>query len=103
MLLKWIPNIVWSRSSHQRCSIKKGILENSPEVTRKHLYWRDCNFIKKVTLAQVFSCELCKSFKNTFFTEYLRATVSVGRTSATQFSYRFTARKIEIILVNVNK
>ena len=26
-----------------------------------------CNFIKKVTLAQVFSCEFCKFFKNIFF------------------------------------
>ena len=25
-----------------------------------------CNFIKKETLAQVFSCEFCKIFKNTF-------------------------------------
>ena len=28
-------------------------------------------FIKKETLAQVFSCELCEIFKNTFFTEHL--------------------------------
>ena len=26
-----------------------------------------CNFIKKETLAQVFSCEFYKNFKNTFF------------------------------------
>ena len=26
-----------------------------------------CNFIKKETLAQVFSCELCEIFKSTFF------------------------------------
>ena len=31
-----------------------------------------CNFIKKETLAQVFSCEFCKISKNTFFTEHLR-------------------------------
>ena len=30
-----------------------------------------CNFIKKGSLAQVFSCEFCKSFKNTFFIEHL--------------------------------
>ena len=34
------------------------------------------NFIKKETLAQMSSCELCKIFKNTFFTEHLRATPS---------------------------
>ena len=27
----------------------------------------DCSVIKKETLAQVFSCEFCKIFKNTFF------------------------------------
>ena len=26
----------------------------------------NCNFIKKETLAQVFSCEFCEIFKNTF-------------------------------------
>ena len=33
-----------------------------------------CNFIKKDTLAQVFSYEFCEIFKNTFFTEHVRAT-----------------------------
>ena len=51
------------------CSMKKGVLikkrvtnktpvPESPEV---------CNFIKKETLAQVFSCEFCEISKNTFF------------------------------------
>ena len=35
-----------------------------------------CNFIKKVTLAQVFSWELCEISKNTFFTEHLWTTAS---------------------------
>ena len=30
-----------------------------------------CNFIKKETLAQVLSCELCEISKNTFFTNCL--------------------------------
>ena len=34
------------------------------------------NFIKKEALAQVFSCEICEIFKNTFFTEYLWTTAS---------------------------
>ena len=33
-----------------------------------------CNFIKKETLAQVFSCEFSEIFKNTFFTEHLQTT-----------------------------
>ena len=38
-----------------------------------------CNFIKKETLAQVFSCEFCDIFKKTFFTEHLWATASIDR------------------------
>ena len=40
------------RSSHRRCSVKKGVLE-------------------KETLAQLFSCEICKISKNRFFIEHL--------------------------------
>ena len=32
------------------------------------------NFIKKETLAQVFSCEFYEIFKSIFFTEHLRTT-----------------------------
>ena len=39
-----------------------------------------CNFIKKETLAQVFSCEFCEIFKNTFSTEHLWTTASVMKT-----------------------
>ena len=35
-----------------------------------------CNFFKKETLAQVFSCEFCEIFKNTCFTELLWTTDS---------------------------
>ena len=35
-----------------------------------------CNFIKKQTLAQVFSCEFYEICKNTFFTEHLWAIAS---------------------------
>ena len=36
-----------------------------------------CNFIKKETLAQVFSCEFCEISKNTFFVEHLWTAASV--------------------------
>ena len=36
-----------------------------------------CNFLKKETLAPVFSCEFCEISKNIFFTEHLRTTASV--------------------------
>ena len=38
----------------------KSILQNSQENASA------CNFIKKETLAQVFSCEFCEISKNTF-------------------------------------
>ena len=34
------------------------------------------NIIQKQTLTQVFSCDFCEIFKNTFFIEHLRATAS---------------------------
>ena len=43
-----------------------------------------CNFTKKETLAQVFSCELREISKNTFFTEHLSTTASVHRLNATK-------------------
>ena len=36
-----------------------------------------CNFIKKETLAQTFSCEFCEISKNTFFTKPLWATACI--------------------------
>ena len=34
------------------------------------------NYIKKDTLTQVFSCEICEIFKNTYFEELIRTTAS---------------------------
>ena len=53
----------------QRCSVKNLLLEISQKFTGKQV--QACNFIKRETLAQVFSCEFCKISKNTFFTEHL--------------------------------
>ena len=35
-----------------------------------------CNFVKKEALAQVFSCDFCEVFRNTFFTEHLWTTAT---------------------------
>ena len=59
--------------------MKKDILKNFPEFTGKHLCQSPCNFIKKETLAHVFSREFCEIFKNTFLTEP-RATASAAVT-----------------------
>ena len=72
-------------SSRRRCSLKNVVLKNSIKFTGKNLCQSlffnkvSCaagNFIKKETLAQVFSCEFCKIFKNNFFTEDFRETAS---------------------------
>ena len=52
--------------------MKKDVLRNFAKFTGKHL----CNFIKKETMAQMFSCEFCEVSKNTFFTEHLWTTAS---------------------------
>ena len=58
---------------------KKGVLINFAKFTGKHrcqnfslnkvagLRPEACKFIKKETLAQVFSCEFCEIYKNTFY------------------------------------
>ena len=40
------------------------------------------DLIKKEALAQVFSCEFCEIFKNTFFTEHVWATAFEDTISA---------------------
>ena len=59
------------------------ILQNSQENTCAtasfviKLQASACNFIKKETLARVFSFDFCEISKNTSFTEHLRATTSI--------------------------
>ena len=60
----------------QMCSVKKLFLEFS-QISQENTCARvsflikmqayACNFIKKETLAQVFSCEICEISKNIFF------------------------------------
>ena len=59
----------WSEAVTRKFSVKKvflEILQNLKENTCARV-----SFFKKETLAQVFSGEFCKIFKNTFFTEHL--------------------------------
>ena len=65
-----------SRSSHQR-RLKIGVLRNFAKSTGKYLCQSlFLNFIKKETLTQVFFCDFCEIFKNTFLTEHLRPTAT---------------------------
>ena len=57
------------------------------------------NFIKKETLAKVFSSEFCEVFKSTFFTEHLRTTASVLWQDISILDYTAWA-KINIILID---
>ena len=59
--------------------MRKGGLGNFTKLTGKHLCQsllfnkvadlkpEACNFIKKETVAQVFSCEFCEIYKNIFY------------------------------------
>ena len=58
------------------CSVKNAFLEIS-QNSQKNAYAR-VSFLKKVTLAQVFSCEFCEIFKNIFFYRTPRVAVSVN-------------------------
>ena len=68
------------RSSRPEVFCKNGVLRNFAKFTGKHLCQSlffnkvaggACNFIKKETLAQVFSCEFCEISKTPFFIEHL--------------------------------
>ena len=93
-----------NRSSRPEVFWKKGVLRNFAKFTGKHLYQSlfvnkvaglTCNFIKKESLAQVFSCEFCKIFKNTFFyrTPQVAASIIIVfkkmRDSLTNFTFSF--------------
>ena len=78
LLKSYIFALSVTRSSHRRCSVKKDVLKNTAKITGNHLLQsfffnkvaalrpQACNFIKKEALAQVFSCEFCEIFKDTF-------------------------------------
>ena len=63
----WIKII---RSSRQEVFCKKGALRNFSKFTGKHLcqslFFSKIAGFRPETLAQVFSCEFCKTSKNTF-------------------------------------
>ena len=69
------------RSSRPEVFCKKVFLkfsQNSQENTcaRVSFLIKFNKVVKKETLAQVFSCEFCEIFKNSFFAEDLQATAS---------------------------
>ena len=86
-----MQSLAFVRAKKQPADVfyKKGVLkisQNSQESTCARvsllikLQPTACNFIKKETLAQVFSCEVCEIFKNIFLTEHLWTTASESLT-----------------------
>ena len=99
------------RSSHRRCSLKKGFLRNFAKLTGNHLRQKlfinkvagltcrpqACIFIKIETLAQVFSCGFCEISKSTLFIGHLWATASVH---CPNFSTAWNTFLNEIVIVD---
>ena len=78
----------------RRCSIKKVFLEISQNSQENNcakvsflinLQASACNFIKKETLAEVFSCEFCEISKSTFF--YKTPPVAAAKRIVTKFRF----------------
>ena len=74
------------KSNHRRRSVKKGALKNFANFTRKQMCWS--LFLIKMqaclcwslflTPTQMFYCEICEIFKNTYFEEHVRTIASVS-------------------------
>ena len=67
-------HIIVAEAVVQKCSVKKVFLNISQNLQKtpvlsswKRLWPQSCNYIKKETLAQVFSCKFCKILKNNYF------------------------------------
>ena len=58
------------RRSLSKKFFETGVLKNFANFTGKHLRWSFFLIKLRETLSQVFPCEICKIYKNTFFTEH---------------------------------
>ena len=90
------------RSSHRRCSTKKVFLKFFQISQETGLRSQACNFIKKVTPAQVFSCEFCEIFENSFFAEHLWVSASAHYTSSCYFHERKIDFLTQLELISAN-
>ena len=103
-MCNWYPNCPWHRYSINNhwifiqdvfteaviwsCSVE--ISQNSQESKCVRVSFliklqKVCNFIKKETLTQVFSCKFCEISKNTFFTEHPPVAASIFTTVCSIF------------------
>ena len=67
--------------------MKNGVLKNFANFTEKHLCWSlfliklqavNLQVLYKKTPTQGLSCEVCETFKSTYFQEHLQTTASGG-------------------------
>ena len=84
-----VRHLFWKlqgKQNNRSCSVKTDALkdsENSQETPVPEFFlWQNCrplacNFIKKETSTQVFTCNFAKSLRIPFFTEHLWVTASV--------------------------
>ena len=91
-----------NRSSHLRCSVKKGVLKNFSNFTRKHLCWRlfliKLQVFRPATLLkEKFSRGvLLRNLRNlTYFEEHLRTTASARMGETQYLILTFTIQEFE--------
>ena len=83
----WFSNIFKGyrkRSGRPEMFFTESVLRIFTKFTGKHLcqdlfFNKVAGLVKKETLAQVFSCEFCENFQNTFFTRTPLVDASVER------------------------
>ena len=96
-----VPRGRMDRSSHQRCSIKKGVLKSFLKFTEKHL-WQSLFFNKVAGLrAQVFSCKFWEIFKNIFF--YITPVVAASGWNQLLHQYQHFKSKWDNVLWNADR
>ena len=82
---KCFVNLTSYRSSHRRCSVRKGVIRNFVKFTGKHLcqslFFNKVEGLRpallKKRLSHRCSCEFCEITKKTFLTEHLWMTASI--------------------------
>ena len=95
----WLLQIAYHRSSHRRCSIKNVFLKISQNLQEStcvkisFLIKLHGNFIKRGTLAQVFSREFCEISENTFSYRTYLVVASVILLSYYEIMFKVNSRK----------
>ena len=76
----WLYQLInISRSSHWRCSVRKGVLRNFTKSTGKHLCesLRPATLLKKRLWHRYFPANFVKFLRTPFFVEHLWTTASI--------------------------